>query len=347
MVGMMLTKALYALPTWTRTARLVREHSELRSVLGSEAPSEWACYRFARKLREHSEALADCLDRVIASLHERLPEYGRDVAIDGSDLPAYANGQRFLSKHGPEREKYSDPDASWGHRSAVSTRKGGGYYGYKIHAAVCTATDLPLAWTTETAKDSEQTFALGLLDTAKARGFAVRTAIMDKGYDVGPIHDGCMDRGVCPVTSLKESSRTERGEHKPPCCRHGVWIFAGADFKRRASKWRCPSGRVPARERVGQGRSPAPADPARIRAVAQALPLTRSRGTRVRQAQARMGVAPAPRPWIGSRSATCRLDDPREARLRTREGACRTARGIAEAADRLPRMAELASNILS
>jgi hypothetical protein len=51
-----------------------------------------------------------------------------------------------------------------------------------------------------------------------------------------------MDRGICPVTSLKESSRTERGEHKPPCCRHGVWTFAGADFKRRASKWRCPTG---------------------------------------------------------------------------------------------------------
>jgi hypothetical protein len=37
-----------------------------------------------------------------------------------SDLPAYANGQRFVSKDGPERERFSDPDASWGHRSAPS-----------------------------------------------------------------------------------------------------------------------------------------------------------------------------------------------------------------------------------
>jgi len=149
MVAMMLAKALYALPSWTRVARLMAEHSELRAVVGC-APSEWACYRFARKLREHSEALADCLDRVIASLHERLPEMGRDIVIDGSDLPAYANGQRYLSKHGPERERFSDPDASWGHRSAVSTRKGGGFYGYKVHAAVCAITGLPLAWTVET-----------------------------------------------------------------------------------------------------------------------------------------------------------------------------------------------------
>jgi len=42
--------------------------------------------------------------------------------------PAFANSQRYVSKHGPERERFSDPDASWGHRSAVSTRRGGGFY---------------------------------------------------------------------------------------------------------------------------------------------------------------------------------------------------------------------------
>jgi hypothetical protein len=44
-----------------------------------------------------------CLDRVTASLGEQFPEMGRDVAIDGSDMPAYANGQRFVSKGGRER----------------------------------------------------------------------------------------------------------------------------------------------------------------------------------------------------------------------------------------------------
>lgn len=55
----------------------------------------------------------------------------------------------------PERERFSDPDASWGHRSAVSTRAAGSFYGFKIHAAVCTATGLPLAWQIETAKRQE------------------------------------------------------------------------------------------------------------------------------------------------------------------------------------------------
>jgi Transposase DDE domain len=201
----------------------------------------YACYRFTAKLRAYKPMLDACLDRVTASLGERFPDMGRDVAIDGSDMPAYANGQRYLSKDGPERERYSDPDASWGHRSAVSTRKGGGFYGYKVHAAVCVVTGLPLAWSVETAKDAETNFALDLLDATRERGFDVRTAIMDKGYDNGPIHDGCMDRGVCPVTPLRETPAVKRGEHKPPTCEHGEWTFAGADYKRRATKWRRPT----------------------------------------------------------------------------------------------------------
>ena len=79
-----------------------------------------------------------------------------DTSVPESNLVLiYANRQRYLSKHGPERQRYSDPDASWGHRSAVSTRKGGGFYGYRVHAAVCTHTDLPVAWQVETAGSHE------------------------------------------------------------------------------------------------------------------------------------------------------------------------------------------------
>jgi len=244
MVGMALAKSMYVIPTWTRTARLVAEHAALRAALGCEdsTPSEWACYRFAAKLRAHKPLLDACIDAVTARLRDAHPEMGENVAIDGSDLPAYANGQRFLSKNGPERKTYSDPDASWGHRSAVSTRKGGGYYGYKVHAAVCVATGLPLAWTVETASAAETNFALGLIDATRERGFNPRTAIMDKGYDNGPIHDGCMDRDICPVTPLRKTGRVLAGDAKPRCCEHGEWTFAGTDYKRKATKWRCPTG---------------------------------------------------------------------------------------------------------
>jgi Transposase DDE domain len=241
LVGACLVKSLYALPTWTRTARLIREHAALTDALGG-APSEWACYRFTTKLRLHSDKLAACLDSIVSALHAELPEYGTDVAIDASDLPAYANGQRFLSKNGPERERFSDPDASWGHRSAVSTRKGGGFYGYKIHAAVCARTDLPLAWRIETARAHEYSYALPLIDAVRARGFAPETATLDKGYDQAPLYAELEARGIRPIIPLKETPDVKRGEHCAPSCEHGVWTYAGADFKNRRTKWRCPVG---------------------------------------------------------------------------------------------------------
>jgi hypothetical protein len=244
MIGLALVKARYALPTWTRTVALVAEHWKLQRILGCEGdpPSKWSAYRFAAKLREHDDKLARCIDSVVEGLKAKLPTYGTDLAIDASDLPAYANGQRYLSKGGPERERFSDPDASWGHRSAVSTRKGGGFYGYRLHAAVCTATDLPVAWSVETARDHETRFAADLLDTAKRRGAMAATAALDKGYDIQRIHDECMERDCLPLIPLKQTPDVKRGEHRPPECEHGVWTFAGADRRRGASKWRCPTG---------------------------------------------------------------------------------------------------------
>jgi len=249
MVGMALAKSIYAVPTWTRLVALVTEHPALRAAIsgGTPVPSVYACYRFTAKLRVYGDMLTGCIDRVTAGLAAQLPEYGRNVAIDGSDMPAYANGQRYRYNHGPERETFSDPDASWGHRSAVSTRKGGGFYGYKIDAMVCTATDLPIAWNVRTASEAEQAHALALIDTAKTRGFDVETCAMDKGYDARHIYEGCEDRDVRPIIPLINTVGVKRGDHKTPTCEHGAWTFAGADYKRKATKWRCPTGEcVPA-----------------------------------------------------------------------------------------------------
>lgn len=135
LVGACLVRSLYGFPTWSRTARLIGEHQGLQDALGG-APSQWACYRFTVKLRAHRELIEECVERVVVALRERLPDLGRDVAIDSTDLAAYANGQKYKYHGGPERESWSDPDASWGHRSAVSTRKGGGFYGFKLHIVV-------------------------------------------------------------------------------------------------------------------------------------------------------------------------------------------------------------------
>jgi hypothetical protein len=243
MVGLALVKSLYAIPTWTRTVALVREHAALKATLGC-APSVFACYRFAEKLRRFDSLLQACISRVVARLRTELPEMGQDVCIDASDLPAYANGQRFTSKGGRERdpEKYSDRDASWGHRSAVSTRKGGGYYGFKLHMATCSRTGLPLAWEVQTASAHESKQATDLLNRLLMRGIAPETVAMDKGYDYEAVHAACEARGCHPIIPLRLTPDVKRGADDSPRCEHGWWRFAGSDSKRGASKWRCPTG---------------------------------------------------------------------------------------------------------
>jgi hypothetical protein len=240
MVGMALVKSLYGFPTWTRTVALVNDHAALQAVLGDN-PSVYACYRFTAKLRDNAEMVERCIGDVLGSLHKALPTMGAHVAIDGSDLPAYANGQRYVSRGGKLRERFSDPDASWGHRSSISTRSGGGYYGYKVHAAVCTTTGLPLAWEVRTAKDAEVPVVPNLLDAAAARGFVPETAALDKGYDATAIYETCEARNIRPIVPLRKTPAVKAGKNAPPTCEHGVWTFAGSDTKRNASKWRCPT----------------------------------------------------------------------------------------------------------
>ncbi len=243
MVGLCLAKSLYALPTWTRVVALVADHWKLQRVLGCEGdpPSKWSAYRFAAKLRENAPMVEGCIDGVVEGLKAKLPLYGRDLAIDASDMPAYANGYTRLLD-GRERTRLSDPDASWGRRSAISVRKGGAFYGFKLHLAACANTGLPIAWRVETAAQNESPVAPSLIDEARRRGAMADTAAMDKGYDGAPIHEACAERDCLPVIPLRETDKVRKGEHLPPLCDHGEWTFAGSDRKRGASKWRCPTG---------------------------------------------------------------------------------------------------------
>lgn len=239
MVGMALVKGLYCLPTWSRVVHLVADHKGLQRVLGA-VPSADAVYRFSRKLRTHPSALDTCIGAVLRALAEVNPTMGEAVAVDGSDLPAYANGQR---QRWGKRDHCSDPDASWGRRSAVSTRNSGYYFGFKVHAAVDVATELPVAWKVLPARESESPQVADLLDETMRRGFAPTFAIMDKGYDVVPVYEGCHERGIRPIIPLRATAKVKAGAHSPNRCGHGTWVFAGADMKRGAAKWRCPTGR--------------------------------------------------------------------------------------------------------
>ena len=238
--------------------------------------------------------------------------------------------------------EFSDPDASWGHRSAVSTRKGGGFYGYKLDMAVCTATDLPLAWNVRTARDNESTSRARRCSTRpRARGFA--------GRDV--------PRWTRATTSARSTTgartRDVPPDHPaPPDARRRARRPQAADVRARRVAVRRDRLRAAARPsgaaRTGECKPASvwikadrlhPLIPRETPRFTAALPSPRRRRARVRPAQARVGARPASRPWTGSGSAARRPDDPRQARLRAQPSASRTARGVENpaASDASPR----------
>ena len=266
LLGMWIVKALYRQTTWAETARLVDDHPGLRRLLGS-SPSRFACYRFAAKLLRHRDLLERCIRSVVAALRDLVPGYGMNVAIDSTDLSAYANGQKYRYRGGPEREAFSDPDASWGHRSAVSTRSGGGFYGYKLHMATCAATDLPVAWTVETAGVSDMSQVNGLLDRLPRRPEA---AIMDAGYDYQKVIDSCWRHGIDPVIATRRNSGTRGGT--PPDSSQGPLPAPVSSGTRVRPPQNAPRPRAPPRSR----HRPSPT-PRRSRAPHQTHSRTRPR----------------------------------------------------------------------
>jgi transposase len=77
-----------------------------------------------------------------------------------------------------------------------------------------------------------------------ARGFSPVTCALDKGYDAAPFYDALQAHGCTPIIPLKRplSASTAPSLNDTPKCKHGQWTFAGADFKRHAAKFRCPTG---------------------------------------------------------------------------------------------------------
>jgi hypothetical protein len=94
MVGLALTKSLYAIPTWTKTVALVREHWALQRALGCEGdpPSVYAAYRFAEKLRKHGAMVERCVDGVVEGLRSKLPSYGRASTASGHRSSGSSDG---------------------------------------------------------------------------------------------------------------------------------------------------------------------------------------------------------------------------------------------------------------
>jgi hypothetical protein len=151
-------------------------------VKGSRCPQpRRGVHGFAKKLRDFKPLLDDCLDRILTNLRREKKVMGLHIAMDGTDLPAYAVGQKTLWKDGPERTHFSDPDAGPGYRSSTSSRSGGFFYGFKSftwRSAQTRASLLVGAWPTpdRSSRPTRLRFSMRCASAAFGPGRARRTA---------------------------------------------------------------------------------------------------------------------------------------------------------------------------
>lgn len=240
--------------------RMLERDKDTRIVCGfskDKIPSEDALGRFLKKLVIHKELLEECFQGLVAKLRRLLPEFGAKLAVDSTDIEAYANGHR---------KNPSDPDARWGAKGAgqsagskTETDAGGDggikkgkkrdlywWFGYKLHMVVDAQYELPVSFTVTPANEADTTQMKVLLEKAvpdkdKAKPQAV---IADKGYDS---QDNCRlvfaEYKAAPIIPIRERDGMQQPDicnaKGTPTCACGLdMVYWGRDGN--YLKYRCP-----------------------------------------------------------------------------------------------------------
>lgn len=235
----------------------------IRSIKG--IPSASAYSRFLKKLVRHEDELDATFHRLVEELKALLPDLGKTLVIDSTDIHAWANGRR---------KQPADGDARWGMKKKPCGEGKGedryAWFGYKLHLLVCGETELPVGFTVTPANVHDSREVAPLLFQTKERHpellAGTEYLVGDKAYDAKEIYRRAMEEyRITPIIPLNL-----RGEKEPPgICNHQgtpicpgklAMVYAGNDNG--YLKYRCPAKcrkgvacplRVPCRPLKGYG----------------------------------------------------------------------------------------------
>lgn len=160
---------------------------------------------------------------------------GEVIAIDASKIDAY-------EKTIPKKEVTDDgTQANWGSKLDTNGNQHT-WFGYKLHLAVDTASELPVAITVTPANRNDGTQALPLIN---AISHQAKYYCMDSGYDTKEIYEEIRNIGaqaVIPLNRRGEKIPPEGlDENRTPTCSMGYsMMYWGCDAKNGILKFRCP-----------------------------------------------------------------------------------------------------------
>lgn len=172
--------AVLGLPSFASLIRTLQNNPYVAIACGITSPegipTKFAYSRFMRKLSrlEYVVMVKNIMRSLTRSLYDTLPDFGKSVCIDSTDLKAWSNGAR---------KPPSDPNATWAVKPDTAGRMKY-FFGYKLHLLADTQYELPIVAKITTASTSDILAATPLLSQARYTNskFHPEYIICDAGY---------------------------------------------------------------------------------------------------------------------------------------------------------------------
>lgn len=172
--------AVLNLPSFAALIRTLENNPYIAQACGimspDAIPSKFAYSRFVDKLRRRKPVtlVKDIMRALTRKCYETLPNFGKSVAIDATDLKAWSNGRKTHT---------SDPDAGWVMKPDTAG-KPKFVWGYKMHLMVDTTYEIPMTANITRGNTSDVRQATPLLSQARyiTGKFHPEYVICDAGY---------------------------------------------------------------------------------------------------------------------------------------------------------------------
>jgi transposase len=172
--------AVLGLPSFASLIRTLQNNPYIAIACGITSPegipTKFAYSRFMRKLSrlEYVVMVKNIMRSLTRSLCDTLPNFGKSVCIDSTDLKAWSNGAK---------KPASDKDATWAVKPDTAGRMKY-FFGYKLHLLADTQYELPIVAKITTASTSDILAATPLLSQVRYTNskFHPEYIICDAGY---------------------------------------------------------------------------------------------------------------------------------------------------------------------
>jgi transposase len=168
------------LPTFAALIRTLQNNPLIAIACGITSekamPSKFAYSRFIHKLSQPNIVVMvkNVMRSLTRQLYDVVPEFGKSVAIDSTDLKAWSNGSK---------KPVSDKDATWAIKPDTAGKKKY-FFGYKLHLMADTQSEIPIVANVTTAAIADVRVASRVLSHARfaCGAFHPEYVICDAGY---------------------------------------------------------------------------------------------------------------------------------------------------------------------